>query len=92
MHATNQHQNHAHVTGSLSVPSYLTGARNALIAGELTAADCKRIEDRAVDEAIAFQEGLGLQLINDGELRRVAWFEALISSISGMGPVEGHTR
>ena len=91
MHDTNQHQNHAHVTGSLSVPPYLTGARNALIAGELTPADYKRIEDRAVDEAIAFQEGLGLGLINDGELRRVMWFEALISSISGMGPVEGHS-
>lgn len=91
MRDKSQDQNHAHVTGSLAVPPFLADARRALVAGQLAPADYKRIEDRVVDEAIALQEALGLGLINDGELRRVQWFEALISSIEGVGPAEGHT-
>jgi len=91
MRDRNQGQTHAHVTGSMSVPPFLASARRKLAAGELAPTDYKRVEDRAVDEAIAVQEGLGLELINDGELRRAMWFEALISSIEGMGPVEGHS-
>jgi len=91
MRDKNQGQTHAHVTGSMSVPPFLASARRKLAAGELAPTDYKRVEDRAVYEAIAVQEGLGLELINDGELRRAMWFEALISSIEGMGPVEGHS-
>ena len=90
MRDRNQDRNHAHVTGSMSVPPFLADARKALVAGELAPADYKWVEDRAVDEAIAVQEALGLELINDGELRRAMWFEALTSSIAGLGPVQGH--
>jgi len=75
---------HAHVTGSMLVPPFLTDARAALRAGRLTPAQYKQVEDRAVDTAIALQEGLGFGLINDGELRREAWTEGLLSSVSGV--------
>ena len=87
-----QKTEHAHVTGAMSVPPFLTNARKARSAGELAPADFKRIEDRAVDEAIALQEALGLTLINDGELRRTIWIEALCSSLSGLGMVAHSTK
>ena len=61
---------HSDVIGSLLRPRYLQQARDAFAAGQLPAPDFKRIEDRAVDQAIAMQEGIGLDVITDGELRR----------------------
>ena len=83
---------HAHVIGAMTVPPFLAHARKARSAGELAPADFKRVEDRAVDEAIALQEGLGLSLINDGELRRTIWIEALTSSMSGLAMVAHSTK
>ena len=50
---------HSDVIGSLLRPKYLTRARDIYAAGQLTTAEFKRIEDRAVDQAIAMQEGVG---------------------------------
>jgi 5-methyltetrahydropteroyltriglutamate--homocysteine methyltransferase len=76
----------------MSVPPFLAQARQARSDGELGAPEFKRIEDRAVDEAIALQEALGLTLINDGELRRTIWIEALTSSMSGLDMVSHSTK
>src|SRR5262245_27866059 len=46
---------HSDVIGSLLRPKYLTNARDAYAAGQLTAPEFKRIEDHAVDAAIAMQ-------------------------------------
>ena len=46
---------HSDVIGSLLRPKYLQQARDAFEAGQLHPADFKRIEDRAVDQAIAMQ-------------------------------------
>src|SRR5579872_2006187 len=56
---------HADVIGSLLRPRYLSEARAALAAGRISNEDFKRIEDRAVDQAIAMQEGVGLDVVND---------------------------
>ena len=48
---------HSDVIGSLLRPRYLTQARDEYAAGQLGAPAFKRIEDRAVDQAIAMQEG-----------------------------------
>ena len=77
---------HADVIGSLLRPHYLAEARAALVAGQLAPRDFKRIEDRAVDQAIAMQEGCGLDVVTDGELRRFSFFDHL------MGDVEGYTE
>src|SRR4051795_171282 len=47
----------AEVIGSLLRPSYLKEARAAFERGELSLPDLKRVEDRAVDQVIALQEG-----------------------------------
>ena len=45
------------VVGSLLRPAYLVEAREAREAGRLAPVELKRIEDRAVDEAVALQQG-----------------------------------
>ena len=51
--------------------------------GELTAAAFKRIEDRAVDEAVALQQAAGLDVVTDGEMRRYAFFGHLVEALEG---------
>jgi 5-methyltetrahydropteroyltriglutamate--homocysteine methyltransferase len=76
--------NHSDVIGSLLRPKYLQQARDAYAAGQLPAPDFKRIEDRAVDQAIAMQEGIGLDVITDGELRRFSFLDQLVSELDGV--------
>ncbi len=80
---------HSDVIGSLLRPRYLTQARDAFAAGQLSAPDFKRIEDRAVDQAIAMQEGIGLDVITDGEYRRFSFLDQVVSEIDGVSPIEG---
>src|SRR5690242_5271125 len=53
--------------GSLLRPQYLKLAREQSEAGQLEPAAYKEIEDRAVDQVIAMQEGVGLDVVTDGE-------------------------
>ena len=71
------------VVGSLLRPQYLKDARERHERGDLTAAEFKRIEDRAVDEAIALQEACGLEVLTDGEMRRYAFFGHLVEAFEG---------
>ena len=80
---------HSDVIGSLLRPRYLQQARDAYAAGQLPAPDFKRIEDRAVDQAIAMQEGIGLDVITDGELRRFSFLDQVVGEIDGLAPIEG---
>ena len=73
----------ADVVGSLLRPAYLLEARAALERGDLTPAGFKRIEDRAVDEAVALQEEAGLDVITDGEMRRYAFYGHLVEALEG---------
>ena len=77
------------VVGSLLRPAYLVDAREALAAGRLAAAEFKRVEDRAVDEAIRLQEAAGLDVVTDGELRRYAFFGHLIDALDGFDKFGG---
>ena len=45
-------------------------ARGRQARGEITPAEFKAVEDRAVDEAVALQEAAGLDVVTDGEMRR----------------------
>jgi 5-methyltetrahydropteroyltriglutamate--homocysteine methyltransferase len=79
----------ADTIGSLLRPRYLTAARDAHAAGQLASPDFKRIEDRAVDQAIAMQEGVGLDVITDGEFRRFSFLDQIISELDGVIAREG---
>jgi methionine synthase II (cobalamin-independent) len=77
----------AETIGSLLRPSYLMQARAARDQGTLPAAEFKRIEDRAVDEAIALQEELGLDVVSDGEMRRAIFMGPLYEAADGFEPI-----
>lgn len=80
---------HSEVVGSLLRPAYLAEARQQFEAGQLAAAEFKKIEDRAVNEAIALQENAGIDVITDGELRRYAFYGHLIDSLEGFDKYGG---
>ncbi len=63
----------ADVVGSLLRPDYLQEAREAARTGTIDADGLRAVEDRAVLEAIALQEGAGIEAITDGEYRRNGW-------------------
>lgn len=64
------------VIGSYSRPGWLDTALKAAQRGEFGAADMKEAEDDAVDTAIRDQEDAGVDIITDGEMRRVGFFTA----------------
>ena len=77
------------VVGSLLRPTYLVEAREKLAEGQLTAAEFKAIEDRAVNESIALQENAGINVITDGEVRRYAFYGHLIEALDGFDKYGG---
>jgi len=77
------------VVGSLLRPPELIEARKRAEAGELPAAELKRLEDRAVDAAIELQESAGIDVITDGELRRYAFFGHLVEAFEGFDKLGG---
>jgi 5-methyltetrahydropteroyltriglutamate--homocysteine methyltransferase len=58
-------------------------ARASLERGDLTPAEFKTIEDRAVDQAVALQEAAGLDVVTDGEMRRFAFYGHLVDALEG---------
>ena len=51
----------------------------------LADAQFKQIEDRAVDDAIALQESVGLEIVTDGEMRRQSFQSQMTAAVSGFG-------
>jgi 5-methyltetrahydropteroyltriglutamate--homocysteine methyltransferase len=78
----------AEVVGSMLRPTYLARARAELQAGALTPAAFKRIEDRAVDQVIAAQEGSGVEVVTDGEMRRYMFMGPITETVEGIELVE----
>ncbi|MGE5220518.1 MAG: hypothetical protein ACM3SP_26225 [Chloroflexota bacterium] len=76
---------HADIVGSLLRPPELLTAQRQLADGAITAEQFKAIEDRAVDDAIALQEGAGLEIITDGEMRRQSFQSQMTAAVSGFG-------
>jgi 5-methyltetrahydropteroyltriglutamate--homocysteine methyltransferase len=79
----------AETVGSLLRPAYLATARTQLERGEITPAAFKKIEDRAVDEAVSLQEAAGLDVVTDGEQRRYAFFGHLVEALEGFDKFGG---
>jgi 5-methyltetrahydropteroyltriglutamate--homocysteine methyltransferase len=76
---------HTDVVGSLLRPVTLRKARDDRVAGRLTHAQFKAIEDRAVDEAVALQEAAGLDIVTDGEMRRLSFQSQMLEAVDGFG-------
>ena len=78
----------AEVIGSMLRPSYLKEARAAFEQGDLPVRDFKRVEDRAVDQVIAMQEGTGVDVVTDGEMRRFLFMGPITENVVGIELVE----
>ncbi|MGH7771132.1 MAG: cobalamin-independent methionine synthase II family protein, partial [Candidatus Binatia bacterium] len=76
---------HADVIGSLLRPPELLEAQTQLTAGMISHARFKETEDRAVDDAIALQEAVGLEVITDGEMRRQSFQSQMTAAVDGFG-------
>lgn len=79
------------VVGSILRPEYLKAARTAFEQGALSAHEFKVVEDRAVDHVIALQEGAGLDVVTDGEMRRFMFMGPLSETVEGIEPVPDQT-
>lgn len=77
------------VVGSLLRPGYLRDARERHEKGELTEAEFKQVEDRAVNEAVELQIRAGVEMITDGEMRRYAFYGHLIDAVEGFDKTGG---
>ncbi len=70
--------------GSLLRPAEVHAARAQAEKGEITRAQLRAVEDRAIAEAVKMQEGVGLQGITDGEFRRAFWHVDFLTGFSGI--------
>jgi 5-methyltetrahydropteroyltriglutamate--homocysteine methyltransferase len=71
------------VVGSLLRPPALKEARMRFDAGSIDAAALAAIEDAAVCAAVAMQEAAGLDVVSDGEMRRLNFQDSFGASVEG---------
>ncbi len=70
--------------GSLLRPAWLAQARAKWRDGTLDAPALGELEDRAIREAVARQESIGLESVTDGEFRRDWWHLDFLSQLDGV--------
>lgn len=75
--------NRTDIVGSLLRPEYLKEARRRYDLGKIGADDLGRVEDSAIQEAVKLQEGVGLDVITDGEYRRLNFQDSFGISVTG---------
>src|SRR5579862_7527535 len=71
------------VVGSLLRPAAVRQARIAFDEGRIAAAALRAIEDDAVREAVRLQESAGLDVVSDGEMRRLNFQDSFGASVEG---------
>src|SRR5271156_1437581 len=76
--------------GSLLRPPAVHAARAKAATGEMSPADLRAVEDRAIAEAVNLQESVGLQGITDGELRRAFWHVDFLTGFDGIVPTQSN--
>ena len=71
------------VVGSLLRPDILREARIAFDDGKISAEALRAIEDEAVRQAVRLQEDVGLDVVTDGEMRRLNFQDSFGASVEG---------
>jgi 5-methyltetrahydropteroyltriglutamate--homocysteine methyltransferase len=81
------------VCGSHARPGWLELAVAAAGRGELGPRDLREVQDDAVDTALRDQEDAGVDVVSDGEMRRVGFFTAeFYRHLTGVSPLEPQRR
>lgn len=70
--------------GSFLRPAYLLEAREKKAKGDISAAQLREVEDRAIAEIVKFQADVGLQSITDGEFRRTYFHIDFLEQLGGV--------
>ncbi|MBI5720351.1 MAG: 5-methyltetrahydropteroyltriglutamate--homocysteine S-methyltransferase [Burkholderiales bacterium] len=70
--------------GSFLRPAYLLEAREKKARGEITPAQLREVEDRAITEIVKFQRDCGLSAITDGEFRRTYFHIDFLDQLGGV--------
>jgi 5-methyltetrahydropteroyltriglutamate--homocysteine methyltransferase len=77
------------VIGSYAWPSWVWSALDAASRGEYGPVDRQEVLDDAVDTALRDQEDAGVDIVSDGEMRRIGFFTAeFYSHLTGLQPWE----
>ena len=71
------------VVGSLLRPAFLKGARLLYDEGKIGGDELRKTEDDAIRQAVLLQEGVGLDVVTDGELRRLNFQDSFGASVAG---------
>ena len=75
------------VIGSLLRPQRLKQARHRFDAGEADDAELQAVEDECIREAVALQEDAGLEVVTDGEFRRLNFQDSFGACVEGFRSV-----
>ncbi len=70
--------------GSFLRPKYLLEAREDKAKGDITPAQLREVEDKAIAEIVKFQEDVGLKSITDGEFRRTYFHLDFLEQLGGV--------
>jgi 5-methyltetrahydropteroyltriglutamate--homocysteine methyltransferase len=71
------------VVGSLLRPAQVKDARVRFDDGKMSAEELRAVEDEAVRAAVRLQEGAGLDVVTDGEQRRLNFQDSFGASVEG---------
>ena len=71
------------VVGSLLRPDHLKQAYARREEDKISGDELRQIEDDAIREAVRLQEGVGLDVVTDGEFRRLNFQDSFAASVSG---------
>ncbi len=73
----------ADVVGSLLRPDFLKQARERWDEEKIGAEELRAVENQAIRRAVALQEMVGLEVITDGEMRRLNFQDSFGASVTG---------
>lgn len=75
--------------GSFQRPAELAQAARDFRADKIDGDEFTAIQDQSIKDVVAFQEGLGLGAVTDGEFRRRGWSAGFIDAVDGFGLRDG---
>jgi 5-methyltetrahydropteroyltriglutamate--homocysteine methyltransferase len=70
--------------GSLLRPKKLIDARYAHFDGKLSLAELRAVENAAIDDVVAMQRAAGIEVVSDGEFRRMSWMASPYAYLGGL--------
>ena len=77
--------------GSFLRPKFLLDAREKKSKAEISAAELRVVEDKAIADIVDFQQSVGLKSITDGEFRRTYFHVDFLNQLGGVDTAEPFT-